>query len=197
MEDITMRYIHVYYNKSFKIDKKDPKNIIKVSIEYLSKDEYDIYYCSDIRGEIIEYMENEYDCKKNDIIDIINNIREITKGIKEKKLIVSVDYNNTKKNCEGDDIVYNEWASYENGYFASAGAYESFWDDEIGVGAGSQGITIRFYKSHFDLNYERMDYVKERLKPFYEKVMTLCNMTNEEEKYKKTEQEKVYQRKFK
>ena len=42
-----------------------------------------------------------------------------------------------------------------------------------------------------------MDYVKERLKPFYEKVMTLCNMTNEEEKYKETEQEKVYQRKFK
>ena len=51
-----MRYIHVYYEKSFEIDKKNPKNIIKVSIEYLSKDEYDIYYCSDIRGEIIEYM---------------------------------------------------------------------------------------------------------------------------------------------
>ncbi|MEE3343099.1 MAG: hypothetical protein VZS44_03315 [Bacilli bacterium] len=188
-----MRQIRLFYNKTYPDKNKNSEQDTNVEIEYLSRDKFDIDYCLNVRGEILKYLKNEYDSNRDDIIDIINKIRDITEGIIEKELKVSIK----KENYEGNGIQYREWVSYKNGFFSSAGSNKRYWDDEIEVRANSQGINITYNEKHFGFNYEKIDYVKERLKPLYVKVMTLCSMTNEEEKYKETEQERVYQKKLK
>ena len=144
-----------------------------VTVDYYGVDAFGPEINKTIQMTFKEYMDNKYDCSKNNMIDIVKKIRNLTVGIKEQILKVSIKKEN-----------YNEWVSYEKGCFESAGAYKIDWDDIIGLTASYKGIEVTFKKSQFGLDSEdKIGLINNELAPLYKKVITLCNMPNEDKKF--------------
>lgn len=159
-----MEQLKLFYNNEY-LNGKDFDQKTRVSIGYYSQE--DCKYNPDIKEIFKEYMTNEFDYTKNDVVDIVSKIREITKGIPESLLNVSIE----KKD-------YYEWAAYENGYFKSAGVHKVDWDDVIDVTTTYRGTNITFKEADFDLDSsEKINLMNEKLKPFFDKTIKLRNLT--------------------
>ncbi len=160
MEQLTIFY---NYNKDY-LNKKYLDQSTSVSVEYYSQE--DCEYDPSIKKAFEEYMDNDFDYTKNDIIDIVSKIREITKRFPERLLSVSVKRKD-----------FYEWAEYENGYFKSAGVHKTNWDDVIDVTTTSRGTNVTFKEAGFDFNSEeKITLMNEKLKPFFDKTIKLRNM---------------------
>lgn len=159
-----MDQLKLFFTKEY-LEGKDFDQKTRVSIKYYSQE--NCKYDSDIKRVFKEYMTNEFDYTKNDVVDIVSKIREITKKVPERLLSVSIK--------KGD---YYEWADYENGYFKSAGVHKVDWDDVIDVTTTYRGTNITFKEADFDLNgEEKITLMNEKLKPFLEKTIKLRNLT--------------------
>ena len=161
-----MQQIMLFYN--YNKDYSDRRNLDKstnVTIEYYSQE--DCEYDPSIKQKFEEYMDNEFDCTKNDVIDIVRKIRELTKRFPERALSVSIKRKD-----------YYEWAEYENGYFKSAGVHKVDWDDVIDVTTTYRGTNVTFKEAGFDLNSsEKIKLMNKKLQPFYDKTIKLRNLT--------------------
>ena len=147
-----MDQLKLFFTKEY-LEGKDFDQKTRVSIKYYSQE--NCKYDSDIKRVFKEYMTNEFDYTKNDVVDIVSKIREITKKVPERLLSVSIK--------KGD---YYEWADYENGYFKSAGVHKVDWDDVIDVTTTYRGTNITFKEADFDLNgEEKITLMNEKLKP--------------------------------
>ena len=160
-----MGYLKLFHNEEY-LDKKDSNKKTKVSVRYCSQD---CNYNREAYQIFDEYMANEFDYTKNDIVDIVTKIREITKGLPESSLEVSIDKNG-----------YYEWASYKRGYFNSAGVYKKDCNNriDIDVSATNKGIDIEFKDADFNENSEKeMNRINQELKPMYDKTIKLRNLS--------------------
>ena len=159
-----MEQLKLFYNKEY-LEGNAFDQKTKVSIGYYGQE--DCKYDPSIKQVFEEYMTNEFDYTKNDVVDIVSKIREITKRVPEKALNVSIEKRD-----------YYEWAAYENGYFKSAGVHKVDWDDVIDVTATYRGTNVTFKEAGFDLNSnEKIKLMNKKLKPYFNKTIKLRNLT--------------------
>ena len=145
-------------------------NEAHLEVEYSSKYGYDCETCKLIEGEISNYLYNEFDFKTNNIVDIVNKIREITKDFPEEKLKVSINRPNY--------VCRKEWVEYIGGYLESVGAYEKIWDDVTCVRADYRGVSVTFTNDQMSLDrLKTKKDINKILSPFYDKVIALSSMT--------------------
>ena len=159
-----MEQLKLFYTKEY-LEGNAFDQKTKVSIGYYGQE--GCKYDPDIKRVFEEYMTNEFDYTKNDVVDIVTKIREITKRVPEKALNVSIERKD-----------YYEWAAYENGYFKSAGVHKIDWDDVIDVTATYRGTNVTFKEAGFDFDGgEKIKLMNKQLKPFFDKTIKLRNLT--------------------
>ena len=158
----------------FYIDGSDTKY---VRVEYSSKtivsqEEYDSI-CRKTEG----YLIGGFDIDKDSIVDIVRKIREITQNVEENMLEVSIRKHD-----------YNEYVKYVDGYIDSCEIYKEHFHDMIRVYCDVCGTDVRFMKNHLYLNTDyTIGLMNKQLKEFYLKVYDLYQLTKDNNKVDRNE----------
>ena len=150
----------------------DKENKTTIKVDYLSKTELGSEEYTSIQNMFNDYIKNNYDSENDDVVDVVDSIRYITKDLNERRLRVCIEKDN-----------YGEEVFFEEGMAYSCNFHKIVWDDEISVSSSHKVIDVKFRKMNFYLdNPEKVELINNELNTFYEKIMALNNMTKEQKK---------------
>lgn len=159
----------IWYSKKIFDNEKDPehKNLIaKVYYESDTKvsNEENISICN----QIDDYFEYEYNHDKDNIVDIVKNIRKITSHLEEFILQI---YRYGK--C------YYEYVSYQNGDILVSEVNKENGYDQIYVCNGDK-LSINYDKEDMFLNTEEdIELINKELMEYYKIIIELNNMVKD------------------
>ena len=166
MSEEEKKVIRYNFNKTFNIDSQDDEKYLIVNVDYSSKTKVNDEEKSIIFSKLKSYMTNEFDSNKDNIIDIVSRIREITSSLEEGRLNVNISRLNS-----------GEYVYYKNGSVDSCGAYKEMWSDIILVFNDKNGTDVRFKKEDFKIdNEEKKEAIYKELSSLFSIVITLNNM---------------------
>lgn len=167
------------YFKNFAIKEDTKENESnRISVTYISDMLLDgealVYYFNAF--EI--YMKDIYLSGENNIINIVNGIREITKDLDEKQLEVVVrHYEYESENTDSQGVLY------QYGDIVYAQRYSKKGYDKLEVSTTKDRTTVYFDKEGIYLdNKEKIELINKELESYYDMVLTLCSMTKKNEK---------------
>jgi hypothetical protein len=142
---------------------------VTIKVDYLSKTEISNEEYVSIKVKFSDYIKNQFDSEQDDIIDVVDSIRYITKDLDERRLRVCI---------EKDD--YKEEVFYENGLAYSCNFHKEVWDDVISVSSSHKGIDVKYKKDSFYLDSEeKVNSINSELNTFYKKIIMLNSMSKE------------------